>query len=51
MLPGFKHPAREMPTPPSEYIPLRAGVVPPPTRLFFTAGWQFGMKGKFSNRT
>jgi hypothetical protein len=25
-LPGFKHPAREMPTPLSEYIPLRAAL-------------------------
>jgi hypothetical protein len=25
-LPGFKHPAREMPTPPGDYIPLRAAL-------------------------
>jgi hypothetical protein len=32
-------------SPPSEYIPLRAAVAPPPTRLFFAAGGNLGMKG------
>ena len=47
--PGFKDPAREMPTPPSEDTPLRAALrrhLP----AYFAAGWQLGMKGKFSNR-
>jgi hypothetical protein len=42
-LPGFKDPAREMPTPPSEYIPGR--VAPPPTRLFLRRGGDLGMEG------
>jgi hypothetical protein len=40
-----------MPTPPSEYIPLRGCVAPPPTRLFFSAGWQSGNEREFSNGT
>jgi hypothetical protein len=34
-LPGFKDPAKEIPTPPSECTPLRATVASPPTRPFF----------------
>jgi hypothetical protein len=38
MLPGFKDPAREMPTPPSEYIPLRAALRRRRPSLFFCGG-------------
>jgi hypothetical protein len=44
-LPGFKDPARGMPTPPSEYIPLRAALRRRRPAYFFAAGWQSGMKG------
>jgi hypothetical protein len=41
---GFKDPAREIPTAERIYS-APCGVAPLPTRLFFAAGWQSGMKG------
>jgi hypothetical protein len=49
-LPGFNDPAREIPTPLSEYIPLRAALRRT-AYLFFAAGWQSGNEREFSNRT
>jgi hypothetical protein len=43
-LPGFKDPAREMPTPPSEYIPLQAALRRRPA-YFLRQGGNLGMKG------
>ena|ERR1700733_5433794 len=44
-LPGFKDPAREMPTPLSEYIPLRTALRRRQPAYFFRRGGNLGMKG------
>jgi len=48
---GFNDPAREMPTPLSEYIPLRAALRHRRPAYFFAAGWQSGNEREFSSRT
>jgi hypothetical protein len=40
-----------MPTPPSEYIPLRAALRRRRPAYFFAVGWQSGNEREFSNRT
>jgi hypothetical protein len=44
-LPGFKHPAREVPTPPSEYISLRTALSRRRSAYFFGGVGNLGMKG------
>ena len=44
-LPGFKDPAREMPTPPSEYIPLPAALRRRRPAYFLWRGGNLGMAG------
>jgi hypothetical protein len=44
-LPGFKYPAREMPMPPSEYIPLRAALRRRRPAYFLRRDGNLGMKG------
>jgi hypothetical protein len=50
-LPGFKHPAKEMPTPPSDYIPLRVALRRRRPAYFLQRAGNLGMKGNFDNRT
>src|ERR1700722_20693206 len=44
-LPGFKDPAREMPTPPTKYIQLRAALRHRRPAYFLRRGGNLGMKG------